>query len=162
MPTPMTELVATSRRAPAAALLGAAIALAALFGCEPPPVAAPACPAEPLVAYGGFIADGALEVVVIAPFMASSSVRQFDAVQPQDVTGAALLHQSGDNYLRVSVLPEVGATEVEIRTEQICAPSGTDPTDGSLHPHLSLIVELPADHAEGVPVHVAIEIDGEG
>lgn len=155
MPTPMRQLVALS------SAVVAAVSFLALVGCEPPPVAAPACPSEPLVAYGGFIADGALEVVVVAPFKSSSSAHQFDTVQPEDVTGAALLHQSGDNYLRVSVLPEAGATAIEIRTEQICAPSGTDPTDGSLHPHLSLTVDLPADRSEGVPVHVEIEVDGE-
>lgn len=143
----------------AAWILGV-VALGSLVACEPPPVAADACPADPLVAYGGFQADGVLEMVVIAPFKPSSVARQFDTVQPEDVTGAALVHQTGDNYLRISVLPQAGAKQVIVRTVQLCAPSGTDPTDGSLYPHLSLIVDLPDDHAEGVPVSVTIAIDG--
>jgi hypothetical protein len=141
-------------------ILGSLAIASFAVACDPPPVAAAACPTEPLVAYGGFQAEGVLEVVVVAPFKSSSSVREFDTVQPEDVTGAALVHQSGDNYLRVSLLPQAGSKQVIVQVVQLCAPSGTDPTDGSLYPHFSLIVDLPADQSEGVPVHVEISEDG--
>lgn len=161
----LDALLARARRLSARAVLAGrlvvALGVASLAACDPPPVAAPACSADPLVAYGGFQADGVLELVVVAPYVASSTAAQFDTVQPTDVTGAALIHQSGDNYLRVSVLPDANASQVIVQTEQLCAPSGTDPTDGSLHPHISLIVDLPGDRSEGVPVHVEISIAGD-
>jgi hypothetical protein len=137
-----------------------AFALVGLVACDPPPAAAPECPAEPLVAYGGFQADGVLEIVVLAPFNASTA-RVFDTVQPDEVIGGALLHQSGDNYLRVSILPDDDATKAIVRTVHLCAPKGTDATDGRLYPHLSLVVELPASREEGVPVKVSISIEAE-
>jgi hypothetical protein len=133
--------------------------IAATIGCDPPPVSAPTCSTEPLVAYGGYLEDGVLEVVLLAPFKANSGTHLFDTVQPQDVFGAALLKQEGDNYLRVDVLPEDQATQVVIKGAQICAPPGTDPTDGSLYPHFQLIVDLPASNEAGDPVQVAIISD---
>ncbi len=135
-------------------------ALVALSACDPPPTSAPECPVEPLVAYGGFQADGVLEIVVLAPFKASTA-HMFGTVQPEDVIGGALQHQSGDNYLRVSMIPAADATQSIIRTVHLCAPKGTDPTDGRLYPHLSLVIALPASREEGVPVHVTISVEAE-
>lgn len=154
----MTELRRRITGAPRALL--AVFALVGALACDEPPVSAPECPVEPLVAYGGFQADGVLEIVVLAPFKASSA-HMFDTIQPDDVIGGALLRQSGDNYLRVSLLPDADATQAIVRTVHLCAPKGTDPTDGRLYPHLALTVALPASRDDGVPVHVVISIEGE-
>lgn len=149
-----------ARRAPLLVGLVGVLGVVGAMGCEEPPVSAPECPAEPLVAYGGFQAEGVLEIVVLAPFKATTA-HMFDTIQPEDVVGGVLLGQSGDNYLRVSILPEASATQAIIRTVHLCALPGTDPTDGRLYPHLALTVTLPASREEGVPVQVSIAIEGE-